>query len=162
MDHSLALVLAVVCLAIGVGIGFIWGHFMPDAKQKTEKLEADLANKDIELQAYKDNVANHFNETASLVNSMTESYKAVYAHLAKSSHDLIDDERLARIAKLDDEAQHKALRHINAPQESAEDSQNNVEGSPAKQESDAESVNLSVDPAVANSVADESSRANAS
>ncbi len=47
-----------------------------------------------ELEAYREQVADHFAETASLVNRMTDSYKDVFDHLQGGASQLIGEERL--------------------------------------------------------------------
>jgi len=47
-----------------------------------------------ELECYREQVADHFADTAALVNRMTDSYKEVFDHLESGATKLIDEERL--------------------------------------------------------------------
>ena len=47
-----------------------------------------------ELETYREQVADHFADTAALVNRMTDSYKEVFDHLESGASRLIDEERL--------------------------------------------------------------------
>lgn len=53
-----------------------------------------------EIDGYKQEVGEHFVETAELVNNLTRSYKAVYDHLEHGAYRLVGEETLRR--KLDD------------------------------------------------------------
>lgn len=44
---------------------------------------------------FRDEVAEHFVETARLINHMSESYKQVFDHLSRGAEKLVDDEKLA-------------------------------------------------------------------
>jgi len=44
---------------------------------------------------FRDEVAEHFVETARLINQMSESYKQVFDHLSSGAEKLVDDEKLA-------------------------------------------------------------------
>lgn len=46
-----------------------------------------------ELSDYKENVAEHFQTTASLLHDMTEQYRSVYEHMAAGAQTLCDPER---------------------------------------------------------------------
>ena len=85
MEESNIWIIGVVALAIGGLIGFLIGRSGGDSSEQ-EKLE-DVKQ---ELENYKAQVAGHFEETADLVNKMTESYRGVYKHLATSAQTLCD------------------------------------------------------------------------
>lgn len=77
----------VLYLCIGLVIGGMAGFYfakMDDFSRKQKKsLEEKLQKTEQELIAYKDQVTDHFKETATLINSMTESYQKVHEHLAQ-------------------------------------------------------------------------------
>ncbi|WP_051221542.1 YhcB family protein [Neptunomonas japonica] len=85
MEESNIWIIGVVALAIGGLIGFLMGR-SGGGSDEQEKLED--AKK--ELENYKTQVAGHFEETADLVNKMTESYRGVYQHLATGAQALCD------------------------------------------------------------------------
>ncbi len=76
----------VLYLSIGIIIGGMAGFYfakMDDFSRKQKKsLEEKLQKSEQELLDYKDQVTVHFKETATLINSMTESYQKVHEHLS--------------------------------------------------------------------------------
>ncbi|BBB30700.1 YhcB family protein [Neptunomonas japonica] len=85
MEESNIWIIGVVALAIGGLIGFLMGRSggSSDEQEKLEDAKKELEN-------YKTQVAGHFEETADLVNKMTESYRGVYQHLATGAQALCD------------------------------------------------------------------------
>ena len=77
----------VLYLCIGLVIGGMAGFYfakMDDFSRKQKKsMEEKLQKTEQELMAYKDQVTDHFKETATLINGMTESYQKVHEHLAQ-------------------------------------------------------------------------------
>lgn len=61
---------------------------------EAQALEEKLKLQTQEMQQLKDQVGDHFAETASLVNKLTRSYKDVYDHLEKGAYDLVGEEAL--------------------------------------------------------------------
>lgn len=83
----------VVALTFG---GFIYGLFLgrghPAPSEgdtaKTRSLEGELSSMKDEFGRYREDVNAHFKTTAELIQEMTDSYKAVYRHLASGSQQL--------------------------------------------------------------------------
>jgi uncharacterized membrane-anchored protein YhcB (DUF1043 family) len=77
----------VLYLCIGLVIGGMAGFYfakMDDFSRKQKKsLEEKLQKTEQELITYKDQVTDHFKQTATLINNMTESYQKVHEHLAQ-------------------------------------------------------------------------------
>lgn len=88
MEESNIWIIGVVALAIGALIGYLLGRAGANNSEEQQKLE-DVQK---ELDSYKAQVAGHFEETAELVNKMTESYREVYAKLATGAQVLCDAE----------------------------------------------------------------------
>lgn len=88
----------VVYLGIGLVIGITAGIFLSRLdmlkSKKQQQLEEDLEKTRTELDNYRTEVARHFVQTSSLINNMTESYRAVFDHLASGAQELCGD-RLA-------------------------------------------------------------------
>jgi hypothetical protein len=80
-------------LLLGVVLGaavFAWLTRRDRADQgEVERLRA-------ELEEYREEVTEHFVETAQLVNNLTRSYKAVYDHLEHGAYRLVGDEKLRK------------------------------------------------------------------
>ncbi|MDH5325161.1 MAG: YhcB family protein [Gammaproteobacteria bacterium] len=77
-------------LLVGMAAGVYFGQMDIFRRRQREELKARLENAENELSRYKMEVTEHFLVTASLVNSMTESYQAVHEHLAKGANRLCD------------------------------------------------------------------------
>lgn len=100
MDASSTVwIIAVVALIVGTLIGYLLGRSGGNDSRQMELIE-QLDETQRELAEYKEKVTNHFEETANLVSNLTDSYKAVHTHLAKSSADLCSSELVSR--KLED------------------------------------------------------------
>ncbi len=85
---------------VGLGIGMLFLRFRVKSSlekaEKVEGLESKIQDQEQELDSFKEEVSDHFVETASLVNQMTQSYKAVYEHLEKGAYKLVGEENLQK------------------------------------------------------------------
>ncbi len=88
MEESNIWVIGIVALAVGALIGYLMGR--SGGNNNDQQQELDDARK--ELEEYKAKVAGHFEETAEMVNQMTESYRGVYQKLATGAQTLCDAE----------------------------------------------------------------------
>ncbi|MCW8885769.1 MAG: DUF1043 family protein [Motiliproteus sp.] len=95
MDQFTVLVIA-SCSALAFGgiIGLIIGRASSSPEQR-QQLQKNLDSTKRELDSYKDEVTEHFTRTAELVNNLTESYREVHQHLAKSADTLCDGNELS-------------------------------------------------------------------
>lgn len=81
--------IALLGFAAGIGFGALIYHFTrPDSGSKSQKLAARIDEVERVHQKYEEDVANHFVQTADLVNRLTESYRDVHAHLAEGAQSL--------------------------------------------------------------------------
>ncbi len=84
-----------IAIAMMVG-GVMWGYAFgrsprtpaTTATDTPNPLESELTALKDEFASYRDEVTSHFQTTADLVHEMTNSYKAVYEHLAAGSQEL--------------------------------------------------------------------------
>ena len=83
---------AIVCLAAGVAIGFVLAGRVNTNPVKVAELEKSLQDLQRSHARYKEEVSDHFNVTAELVQQMTDSYRDVYQHLASGAQDLCSGE----------------------------------------------------------------------
>lgn len=89
----------IIAVAMAIG-GFMWGFFFARSsdneasatKERAKALEAEVGTLKTDLNSYRDQVTGHFRTTAELVHQMTQSYKAVYEHLASGSQKLCSGE----------------------------------------------------------------------
>ncbi len=96
MEAYIWLILASM-LAVGVLVGFFIGRSKGDTSApKVQELEESIAQANQEMQEYRGQVTGHFEKTANLFNQLTNDYREVYEHLAKSSEQLCGDQ----VAKL--------------------------------------------------------------
>lgn len=80
-------------LAVGILFGFVIGRSKGDVSApKVRELEKDLHQAKEEMQSYRNEVTQHFEKTANLFNQLTNDYRLVYEHLAKSSHQLCGEQ----------------------------------------------------------------------
>jgi uncharacterized protein len=84
LEPATALAAAVVFVLFGLLIGRL---LLPGPRQ-VRKLRDELESQRREQAAYKARVNEHFFKTSQLIGQMTESYKAVYDHLATGAQDL--------------------------------------------------------------------------
>ncbi len=90
MFSETALVLtAAVSLFVGAIIGYVVAASGSSGGSR-RTLENRLKSTEQQLEDYKKEVTQHFEQTADLVNNLTESYKDVHEHLAKGATSLAD------------------------------------------------------------------------
>lgn len=81
------------CLAAGLCLGVLMASRLNNANPaRMAELEQQVQQLQEQHRRYKDNVSEHFNMTAELVQHMTESYRDVYQHLASGAQDLCSGE----------------------------------------------------------------------
>jgi hypothetical protein len=80
-------IVTLVALGIGALIGFLLGRAGGSSSREQELVdELDVAR--AELDGYKRQVSEHFEQTAQLVNGLTDQYRKVHQHLASSAESL--------------------------------------------------------------------------
>lgn len=93
MPPMLVLV-ATALVALGIGLGAGWN--LASRKRSKRDVIMDLENRlerALESRAdYEAEVAEHFSQTADLLNKLTSDYRAVYNHLASGADKLCDGE----------------------------------------------------------------------
>jgi|SRR5690554_720899 len=88
----------IVCLAIGVAAGLLisrQGQF--GGPNKVSELEAQIEELRRSHSEYREQVSEHFNTSAELVQQMTESYRDVYQHLASGAQTLCSEDIASRL-----------------------------------------------------------------
>jgi hypothetical protein len=79
-------------LVIGAMIMYFTSGSNKDSAKTIEELESKIRN-------YQNDVAEHFEKTADLVDELTQSYKNVFDHLGKSARELMTDDQIKLIEK---------------------------------------------------------------
>ncbi len=80
----------IVGMLLGFGVAFGLLRRRGDAAE-LRRLEREL-----ELEAYRDDVSDHFVRTAELVNALTQDYRAVYEHLESGAYELVGEAELRK------------------------------------------------------------------
>jgi hypothetical protein len=78
------------CTALGALIGYAVAMMFGPGNSKTRDLEGRLQQARDDLKNYRMEVNTHFTQTADLLNRMTDSYREVHNHLARSAQTLCD------------------------------------------------------------------------
>ena len=80
--------IGLISFAIGLIVGAILYKQFKSDEAKVQMLEEKLEALEHEHESYKDNVHAHFNNTAHLLNNLTDSYREVYRHMATGAQSL--------------------------------------------------------------------------
>lgn len=76
---------------LGLVLGALFMYFATGANKDSDQTIKELEKK---LNNYQEDVSNHFEETADLVDELTNSYKKVFDHLSKSARKLMTKEQI--------------------------------------------------------------------
>jgi uncharacterized membrane-anchored protein YhcB (DUF1043 family) len=77
--------------ALGLAVGYAIHYFLNPDHDRNKALAAELDAARQDNARYREQVTQHFQRTSELVQGMTQSYRAVYEHLANSSRQLCGD-----------------------------------------------------------------------
>jgi uncharacterized membrane-anchored protein YhcB (DUF1043 family) len=92
-DTALLATVGLVALLLGAGLGYYL------AARRERQADERAATAEAELGAYRDNVTDHFRETAVHFRALGEQYRSLHEHLAQGAESLCetrrDDERLS-------------------------------------------------------------------
>lgn len=78
---------------LGTVIGALIMYFVSNNK-KDNNPEAAIAEVENKLKNYQEEVSSHFEETADLIDDLTQSYKKVFDHMSKSAKQLMSEEQI--------------------------------------------------------------------
>jgi uncharacterized membrane-anchored protein YhcB (DUF1043 family) len=84
-------VVGILCLLIGLALGWILTYALTVRNGRTHQLQVELHQLKDHFRDYRDQVTHHFMRTSELVQEMTQSYRAVYEHLASGAQRLCGD-----------------------------------------------------------------------
>ncbi len=82
----------ILVFVIGLVLGCIATYLAVARYGRTRELQQELNQLKERFTDYRDQVTQHFMRTSELVQEMTQSYRAVYEHLAKGAQHLCGDE----------------------------------------------------------------------
>jgi len=122
MNESNELLPFFFTLLAGGLIGFVIYHITL-GKSKASKQQKELEKNKIELEKYKAQVNDHFNDSAELMGQVANSYQALYNHMAGQSETLLGDTATTHFPLLktaDDTEQEKVVTPENNESEQDE------------------------------------------
>jgi len=92
----------ILAFVTGLIVGAVVYKQLKSDEARVKSLEEQLEALELEHESYKDNVHSHFNNTANLLNNLTDSYRDVYRHMAAGAQSLCPEyisEQLTHSAK---------------------------------------------------------------
>jgi uncharacterized membrane-anchored protein YhcB (DUF1043 family) len=89
---------AAAAALLGVLVGLLMGRFVFPGRREIKRLRAEIERLGREHVEYQGRVAGHFRKTGELIGQMTQSYKAVYDHLADGAQTLCTEDALPKPA----------------------------------------------------------------
>ncbi|MDH2998474.1 hypothetical protein A1D22_10725 [Pasteurellaceae bacterium LFhippo2] len=82
----------IAAFVVGVIIGYVILRATNISLQKQQKLEADLKQATQKFDEQKQQLEQHFEQSATLLATLAEDYKKLYTHLAQGSQELLPEE----------------------------------------------------------------------
>ncbi len=83
--------IGLISFAFGLAAGYAIHFFLNPGNGRSKALETELEKLRQENSDYRNQVVQHFQRTSELVQDMTQSYRAVYEHLAGGSQQLCSE-----------------------------------------------------------------------
>jgi uncharacterized membrane-anchored protein YhcB (DUF1043 family) len=91
-DNTSIWAVGILSFALGSIFGCIGTYLFQGRYSQTAKLREELTELRERFSDYRDQVTQHFMRTSELVQEMTQSYRAVYEHLATGAQELCEGE----------------------------------------------------------------------
>ena len=93
LDENTSLwTVGILGFALGLVLGCICAYLYLGRNSQTAKLREELSELRERFSDYREQVTQHFMRTSELVQEMTQSYRAVYEHLATGAQELCEGE----------------------------------------------------------------------
>ncbi|WCP66592.1 Z-ring associated protein ZapG [Vibrio tubiashii] len=80
---------ALVGLLVGMVLGVVISRLTTPGYKKQKSVQKDLDNAKFELEQQKQDLADHFAQTAEMLDSLGKEYTKLYQHMAKTSSELL-------------------------------------------------------------------------
>lgn len=88
---------SLILIVIGLIFGIVIGRLLHRSQiTDTSKLKAELKESRRELEQYRQQVSEHFENSAVLLNSFAEQYQKLYQHMAEQSEQLLDPQAISK------------------------------------------------------------------
>lgn len=88
VNWEMIIFIIIAGLIIFAGLGIFIGTRISADKRRIRELESELSAARKDMETYRTRVNDHFKKTSELFTRMTDSYKAVYLHLAEGAQSL--------------------------------------------------------------------------
>ena len=85
-------VVGILGTLLGIGLGSIVTYTLTSRSNHNKNLQAELDQLAERFTEYREQVGQHFMQTSNLVQEMTQSYRAVYEHLASGAYHLCGED----------------------------------------------------------------------
>jgi hypothetical protein len=95
--------ITLIALIAGLAVGLLLNNRRGGSRANQQELENHLSELRQQQQDYQEEVTAHFNQTATLINQLTESYRNVHNHLAKGAQLLTQGDSQQAIRALPDD-----------------------------------------------------------
>jgi uncharacterized membrane-anchored protein YhcB (DUF1043 family) len=82
---------SLIFLVIGIAIGYFVSRLFSKPDSTSEAIQKSLEQNQAELEAYRQQVSDHFSSSAKLLEDLAQQYQAVYTHMARQSKELMGD-----------------------------------------------------------------------
>jgi uncharacterized membrane-anchored protein YhcB (DUF1043 family) len=82
---------ALIGLVVGIIIGAVAMRFGNRKLRQQQALQYELEKNKAELEEYREELVNHFAQSAELLDNMARDYRQLYQHMAKSSSSLLPE-----------------------------------------------------------------------
>jgi Uncharacterized protein conserved in bacteria len=101
---------SLIFLVIGVAVGFFIARMTTRDLKQQKNMKRELEKSRYELEQYRQELVDHFAQSAELLDTLSKDYNKLYQHMAKTSSDLMPDlpeqdnpfaKRLGKIANLE-------------------------------------------------------------
>jgi len=91
-DNTSLWAVGILSFSLGTIFGCIGAYLILGRHNQTARLQEELRELRQRFADYRDQVSRHFMRTSELVQEMTQSYRAVYEHLATGAQELCEEE----------------------------------------------------------------------
>ncbi|WP_434358347.1 Z-ring associated protein ZapG [Parasalinivibrio latis] len=80
-----------VLVAVGIVVGFLLARITRKNADNAKALQKELDKTKYELEQYRQDLVDHFAQSAKLLESISKDYAKLHQHMAKTSSDLMPD-----------------------------------------------------------------------
>ncbi|CAM2815306.1 Z-ring associated protein ZapG [Vibrio rarus] len=80
---------AIVGLFVGIIIGVIISRITTPQYKKQKQLQKDLESSKFQLEQQRQDINDHFSESAQILDNIGKEYRKLYEHMANTSNDLL-------------------------------------------------------------------------